>query len=48
MRRLQSLVAQIQDMKEKEILDIIEDINTKILFDKTLAFSKRWVFKNHD
>ncbi len=46
MRKLQNLVVQIQDMKEKEIVDIIQDINKKILFDNELAFSKRWVLNN--
>jgi hypothetical protein len=45
-RKLQNLVVQIQDMKEKEIIDIIQDIDKKILFDKELAFSKRWVHIN--
>lgn len=37
------MVTEIQDKKEKEIMDIVEDLNTKILFDTQLAFSKRWV-----
>ena len=34
---------QIQEHKEKEIMDIVEEINSKILFDSQLAFSRRWV-----
>jgi hypothetical protein len=41
--KLRNLVVQVQEMKEKEILDIVNEINSTLLFDYDLAFSKRWV-----
>lgn len=36
------MVIYITDTKEKKIFDIINEINNMCLFDKDLAFSKRW------
>ena len=41
--KLEKLVKNIRDEKERKILDIIENIENKIFFDHNLMFSKRWV-----
>jgi hypothetical protein len=41
--KLRNVVHEISNIKEKQILHLINDIHLLYLFDYEIAFSKRWV-----